>query len=238
MKTLYVLTIALFLNNCFGGTIDPNVPDEKYLEYGNEFTFVVKVTGSNNYYASAVLINKDTFLTNAHVSDKIDKIIVEDSEFKIIKIMPHKNYEKHSHKNDIAIGKIKEDFKLKFYPKLYQKNDEIGKVVSISGFGSTGTFSTGKIRSDKKRRAGSNIVSEVTDYFCFCSALGGKKTELEFLICHGDSGGGMFIGNELAGLNCFIDTKDGTYNSNYNDKSGYVRIYKYIDWIEENLKQD
>jgi len=236
VKFARLLVFILFFNYCFAGTIDPNVPDEKYLEYGKKFVFVAKVTGENKYYASAVIINKNTFLTSAHVADKIKKIIIEKEdaffEFDISEITTHPDYKKHSHNNDISIGKIKGEFNLDFYPELYENKNEIGKVVCICGYGATGNFSTGKTKSDRKRRAGSNRIHETTSDILFCSADDSPKTDLEFIICHGDSGGGLFVDNKLAGLNCFIEPRDGTYNSNYSDKSGYVRISKHIDWIE------
>lgn len=238
MKFLKVLLILLFYNNCFAGTIDPGVPDEKYLEYGKQFSCVARVVGEGNYFASAVVINKNTFLTNAHVSKKINKIIVEEGEkffeFDIKEITPHKDYQKNSYNNDIAIGKIEKDFNLKLYPELYNEKDELGKKVSICGYGATGNFITGKNKSDRKRRAGQNFIHERSEYILYSSVRDLPKTDLEFLICHGDSGGGLFIENKLVGINCFIDTKDGTYNSNYNDNSGYVRISQKIEWIENH----
>jgi len=234
------LFFILFFNTCFAGTIDPYTPDENYLEYGKKFYFVAKVIGDGSYYASAVVLNKNTFITNAHVAKKIKKIIIEkeDSflEFEIKEMIIHKDYKKESHNNDIAIGKTKENFNLDYYPEIYKQQDELGKKVSICGYGATGNFSTGKNKIDKKRRAGTNVIFEISNIMLYCSAKDSNKTELEFLICHGDSGGGLFIDNKLAGINCFIDTKDGTYNSNYNDNSGYVRVSKYIDWINLNLE--
>lgn len=232
------LIYLLLLNTCSAGTIDPNVPDEKYLDYAKNFPFVAKVTGNNTYYASAVVISPHFFLTNAHVADKINKIIIEETnEFEIIEIIIHENYKKESRENDIAIGKIKENFNLQFYPELYSEKNEINKVVCICGYGASGNFSTGKNKDDRKRRAGSNIISETTEYALFCSAIDNPKTQLEFLICHGDSGGGLFLDNKLCGLNCFIKQNDGTYNSNYSDKSGYIRISRHINWIKENIEK-
>ena len=122
------------------------------------------------------------------------------------------------------------------HPELYCDSDELGKVVSICGYGSTGDFSTGKTKSDKKKRAGSNIIFQTSKYMLYCSPSDKKKTELEFVICHGDSGGGLFIENKLAGLNCFIEPSDGTYNSDYDDICGHVRISHHFEWIKESLK--
>ena len=55
----FLIIFILSFNCCFAGTIDPNVPDEKYLEYGKKFICVAKVVGEGKYYASAVIINKN-----------------------------------------------------------------------------------------------------------------------------------------------------------------------------------
>lgn len=240
MKLLKTFILILLFDNCLAGTIDPSVPDARYIEYGKNFNCVAKLVGEKEYFASAVIINKNTFLTNAHVAKKVHKIILEKGnevyEFEIKELTAHNDYEKTSYNNDIAIGKIKEDFGLSFYPELYCEENELSKKVSICGYGATGTFVTGRVKSDRKKRAGMNFVHERSAYILYCSARDEPKTELDFLICHGDSGGGLFIDNKLAGINCFIDTNDGTYNSNINDNSGYVRISKKFDWIEK-LKQ-
>jgi hypothetical protein len=238
LKSLVLFYFSI--NFCFAGTIDPNTSDEEYINYGKKFPFVAKVVGDNNYYASAVILNKNTFLTNAHVMEMVNKIIVENEnniyEFEINSSKINHGYTKKSHKNDIAIGKIKEDFNLNFYPLLNEEKNELGKIVSICGYGATGNFFTGEIRSDRIRRAGKNKINATSKEFLFCSVSNKPSNELEFLICHGDSGGGSFIENKLYGLNCFIDAIDKTYNADYNDRSGFIRISEYIDWIKENLE--
>lgn len=237
MRFFKTFLFVFLFNNCFAGTIDPVVPDMKYLEHGKNFPCVAKLVGEKDYYASAVIINKNTFLTNAHVAKQVKKIILEKNgelyEFDIKEIIVHKDYTKTSYNYDIAIGKIDKDFNLSSYPELYKEEDELSKKVSICGYGATGTFLTGKNKSDRKKRAGMNFIHERSKHILYCSAKDRLKTELEFLICHGDSGGGLFIDDKLAGINCFIDTNDGTYNSNINDNSGYVRISQKIDWIEK-----
>ena len=64
----------------------------------------------------------------------------------------------------------------------------MGKVVA--GWGMNGTWTTGTIYDDNKRRAGSNYVDPIVlwyDYMLLQDVS--KRTSLEFLIGHGDSGG-------------------------------------------------
>jgi hypothetical protein len=64
-----------------------------------------------------------------------------------------------------------------------------------------------------------------------------SKTELEFLIASGDSGGGLFIDNKLAGINSCVMAVDKKPDSTYNDESGHTRISKFIGWIKENIEK-
>jgi secreted trypsin-like serine protease len=70
-----------------------------------------------------------------------------------------------------------------------------------------------------------------------CSISGGKKTELEFLIASGDSGGGLFLDGKLAGINSFVSAEDGKTNSSYGDESGHTRISLYREWIERETSE-
>lgn len=223
----------------YAGTIDPNIPDEKYITYAKDFKYVYKICGTNNdgklFCASAVAIGPHWILTAAHVVNNQRTCILhrEDKAYSVKEIVVHKDFEVDGFgKADIAIGYIEEDLGLDFYPPLYEDDDEVGKVCSISGFGLTGTFNTGVINSDNIQRAGSNHIDFIDRDLLICSLSRDKKTSLEFLIASGDSGGGLFIGNKLAGINSCVLAKDKNPNSNYGDESGHTRISKFFPWIK------
>ena len=65
-----------------------------------------------------------------------------------------------------------------------------------------------------------------------------NPTELEFLISHGDSGGGLFIDGQLAGINSSVLSKDGKTDSNYGDESCHTRISRYKDWLDDVMNKD
>lgn len=244
-KIFYFLILAvLYHATVFCGTIDPSVPDEKYIEYGKYFDYVVSLCGKTadekSYYASAVVIKPKFILTAAHVVQDVKSGFIEinTKKYKIEYFYYPKEYDqKQFGKYDIAIGKLEESVELKFYPPLYRDTDEVGKVCCMSGFGLTGTFNSGMITSDNKRRAGSNIIDYIEKDLLICSpSKTTKKTSLEFIIASGDSGGGLFIDGKLAGINsCVI--ADKAPKSDYNTESGHTRISNFIDWIEENTKE-
>lgn len=228
----------------FGGTIDPNTPDDKYLKYAQDFKYIYKICGTYNdgqlFCASAVAIAPNWILTAAHVVENQRTCLVHknDKAHIVREIFIHKDFEKTQFGfADIAIGYVSDDLGLDFYPPLYEDIDEVGKICSISGYGLTGTFDSGVIKSDQKQRAGSNFIDSIDKDLLICSIANHKKTALEFLIASGDSGGGLFIGNKLAGINSCVLAKDKNPNSNYGDESGHTRISKFVPWIKEIIKK-
>jgi hypothetical protein len=248
MKNIFLsLLILAFATNCLGGTRRPDCSDEKYLDYGAKFHFVGKICGKykegEQYCASAVAINPNWVLTAAHVVSNSETCYVtfKDKKVKIIKLIPHKDYDENIFGTaDIALGYAEDEFDLDFYPGLYENNDEVGKICSISGYGLIGTFETGTKLSDNKRRAGSNFIDYTENDLLICTPSRNheKTTELEFLIGHGDSGGGLFIDGKLAGINSCVMAVDKKPNSTYSDESGHTRVSKFIDWVNLNINNN
>jgi hypothetical protein len=243
-----MLILLVMSSLSLGGTIDPSVPDSKYRDYGSKFECVVSLKGicccekkedKHIFYASAVVIDPHWILTAAHVVSGAEdvKVSIKGKDYDIKKIIINKDFkEDEIGYHDIALGYCESELVMDFYPKLYEKDDEVSKVVSMAGYGMTGTFSTGYVKSDGIRRAGSNIIERTERNVLVCSNSVGKKTQLEYMIASGDSGGGLFIGNELAGINSFVMATDGKSNSDYGDECAHTRISLYVDWVAENMK--
>lgn len=245
MKSFIILGIFLFLSNSFAGTIDPNVSDSKYIEYGSKFQHTVKIIcydDNGQSCGSAVIIDDNWILTAAHIVKDMRNhcIIIADKEYIIDQVFCHEKYNDNVFGYyDIALGHIKESVDLKPYPVLYEDNDEVGKVATITGLGFTGNFDTGVNLSDGKKRAGSNYVEKIERGTLVCNASkpNQKITELEYLICSGDSGGGLFIDGKLAGINSSVLGYDGKPDSTYGDESCHTRISMYIPWLRNILKK-
>lgn len=237
------------------GTMDPGTPDDKYLEFGKQFPGVVRLRAvgkcdnpkcpkkEHEQFGSAVIIRPHWLLTAAHVVHATKDqaaITAEGKEHKISRVVLHKDYEENRVGwHDLALCYSPDDFQLKFYTPLYNEQDELGKAITIAGFGSHGTFASGaKDSSDGKRRAGHNILEGAADAVLFCKASSGlERLPLEFLIAPGDSGGGMFIGNKLAGINSFLLHSDGKADGNYGDEAAFTRVSLYRDWVESEIRQ-
>lgn len=248
MKTyLKILALITSMTICslglyaYSGTTDPKIPDEKYIEYAKNFHYVFKLCGTYNdgklFCASAVVINKNWIITAAHVVKNCRLCIAhkDDKAYLIDEIFIHKDFEEDTVGiADIALLYVKEDIGLEFYPPLYENNDEIGKLCSIAGYGMYGTFLTGITKSDGNIRAGSNIIDNIEKDLLICTpSINERKTELEYIIGSGDSGGGLFIGNHLAGINSCVLASDKNPNSTYGDESCHTRISKFVPWIRK-----
>ena len=246
-----VLLLALVLSNyCLSGTIDPKVSDEKYLEYGEQHKCVLKLYATSKdgdksilNHGVCTLVGPQIAITSAHILWGSTGGYVLDNNGQKVKIeyaVYPQAFEKDLKakrglsKNDIAVCLLSNPINIEHYPEIYGDKDEEGKVCSIAGFGLTGTHQTGTINEDMKKRAGSNIIDLVEDGMLECSLNKGKRTSLEFLIAPGDSGGGLFIDQKLAGINCGVYTldRDKKLNSDYKDKSVHVRISEHKSWID------
>jgi len=249
MKILSNLFCFVIFSSLYAGTIDPNTPDSKYIEYGKQFNYVGSLCGSYDngdlFCASAVAIDDHHILTAAHVVDgaKICIFSLEELPYKINSIIVHEDFGKKKHildfsRSDIAICYSEKPFKLKFYPSLYETSDEELKLSCIAGYGFTGNFIGGATKHDGIKRAGSNFIDGIrNDNLLICSPSKRSDinyTSLEFLIASGDSGGGLFIDNKLAGINSCIIATASIPKSKYNEESGHTRISKFIEWIKEN----
>ena len=245
-KILFIFFLSSLFSCSYAGTIDPNISDAKYIEYGKDFKYVGKLCGTYQdetlFCASAVVIREDIILTAAHVVKgyKNCKIKIEDKEFEINKFIWPLDFDQNIYGlNDIAIGFLKQKIQLNFYPELYDKEDELDKVCCIAGYGLSGNFITGAESYDDKRRAGSNIVEEIDKQLLICrpsKPTDKKRTSLEFLTASGDSGGGLFINNKLAGINsCISGRGKKGLKSTYDTESGHTRISIHRKWILQNI---
>lgn len=243
MKKIVLVLILIILSiSSYAGTIDPNTPDEKYIDYAKKFHYIGLLIGKkeddSSYSGSAVAYKKNIIITAAHLfhKNKESAVIFDTKLLPIKKIVIYRDYDYDKFgKHDLAICLVSGDIGLDWYPEIYDNNDENGKICSLSGFGSSGNFLTGVNEYGGKKRAGSNFIDTSNDYLLFCSPSAlHNKTQLEFLIAPGDSGGGLFIENKLAGIHSgIIEDKINKGKSKYGASSIHTRISVYKDWIKE-----
>jgi hypothetical protein len=144
--------------------------------------------------------------------------------------------------------------------RLYSGTDEAGGIAVLAGYGDTGQGSTGLIAGfddGPAKRAGLNRIEAVRDdepgveylvadfdsglsannalaIFGFDSDLGFGGDEVS--IGPGDSGGPLFIGGAIAGVNAYsarlpiADVNDGT-DSSWGEGNFFTRVSYYRDFI-------
>lgn len=233
-------------NGGFGGTIDPAVPDHKYLEYGAKFTYVGQLCGLDKTgklsVGSCVAIRPKVVLTAAHVVDDllISHVHINGKEINVLKMVVCPDYAGGFGRGDIAICFLETSAGLDFYPDLYCEKDETGKIACMAGYGLTGTFFTGAVKSDGKRRAGSNYIDKIVeDVLVVTPSVVNNKTSLEYMIASGDSGGGLFIDNKLAGINSCVMHETPTEGDlpvllgKYGHEGCHTRVSVHAPWIKE-----
>jgi hypothetical protein len=241
---IILLSLSL-INTTIAGTIDPKSKDEDHISYGAKYNSVVVLCSLKNeqlYKASAVIIKPQWILTAAHaVYDHHDHHIIYNDEKTFIDkiILPTDfNIKKFGYK-DLALGRLSKQVVIDICPELYSKTDEIGQITSIVGYGDTGTFSTGSTIRDNLKRGGTNTIDYIENDLLVCSVLNIPHTPMEFLIASGDSGGGLFIDNKLAGINSGIWNNNNTTKpkSTYSTQSGHTRISQFKNWIIESIEK-
>lgn len=254
-------SLLLFLGigsglSALAGTIDPHTPDSKYVEFGKEFPSVVRIKckikctkpdcpkKEHDYLGSAVVIRPNWIITAGHVvaGTHAQRIVRDDgTEHEIRHLIVHEAFDEDKiGLHDLALGYSPKDFNLKFYTPLYTEADELGKPITIAGYGVPGTFTSGAQhdKADDKKRGGHNVVESAFASVLICTPSAGlKRMPLEFMITPGDSGGGMFIGDRLAGINSFLLATDKSPDGTYGDESAFTRVSLYADWIERQIEE-
>jgi hypothetical protein len=181
-----------------------------------------------------VIISPRWLVTAAHVvsGSQDGSVEVNGKRIGIDKTICHPLYKDESVGfNDVAVCHSEEDMVISFYPPLYSRPDEVGKLASLAGWGIAGRFDSGADLADSQRRAGSNIVDGIDRGTITCTVHEGTATKLEFLIASGDSGGGLFLGNELAGIHSFLSVSGRPPRSKAGETSHHTRISEVRGWI-------
>ncbi len=177
---------------------------------------------------------------------------VGSTTFDVAEVVPHPKWDGNLFKGyDIALMRLSEnvtDAVGTSGATLYTGTGEVGEVGTPVGFGMTGTGLTGVTTLDGYKRAGNNVIDgffrtpgktprvfgmDFDNPNGSTNVFGSSAAEdLEYLIAFGDSGGPVFIGSEVAGVNSFIvDNNAGDLFADYEDYTGHTRVSAFADWI-------
>lgn len=219
-----------FFSDSYGIVRKDDTNDSEYLNLGKQFESVVRIE-TDNSFGSGVLLDSNTLITSAHnIKHKRNiKIVIEYTEYLPKKIVYHKDL-------DLAIIKItninQDNFKLELYTQEY-----LNKEFIIVGYGFTGVGSKGYSIRDFKKRGAVVVCSALKKGFGECVFMRDDGIQVGGSAAPGDSGGGVFKDNKLAGIITYVTGKggDGKGDSSYGDRSAFIPINLAEDWILENL---
>jgi len=227
------------------GTIEDNIPDARYREYGETFAlYTCRVFGMNTegsvQMGTCTLLSPHWALTAAHVvGDLTDcSVLSESGLHRVDRIFVHREYAGDHGWHDIALIHVAKPFALTKYPPATDGTEQLGQLVAAAGYGVTGKLSSGYGDGDNKIRAGTMLLtaSERSVWVCDIRRTG---SPLPYCIAPGDSGGGLWGTSAdgrtvLVGINSYT-AKSGTspVRSQAGEESGHTRVGMYLDWIGE-----
>lgn len=121
---------------------------------------------------------------------------------------------------------------------IYTRDDEVGQLVHVVGYGDFGPAGGKLARNDGRRRAATNIVDKVErGRLLIDMDRPDEGTELEGVGGPGDSGGPLFLEEDgkvfLAGVST---ASMGGRPGSYGMTDLYVRVSEHSKWIEATRK--
>lgn len=253
LLTFAVLTVLLFNP----ATVYPIIirhdrADADYRKLGERYRDnCVDVAG-----ATGTLIAPRWVLAAAHTIEKLlpgrqgydDSVLpvarVGGRDYKIDKIVQHPNWGKPRTANDLALLRLAEPVKGIVPTRLYREKDEVGKVVTFVGRGTTGNGKDGAKGKDMILRGANDRVDTADERwitFIFDAPDSPKVLPLEGASGAGDSGGPALIEKDgnlyTLGVSSHSRSADGP-DDVYGMKTYYARVSSYADWIDETIKNE
>ncbi|EDP70753.1 peptidase S1 and S6, chymotrypsin/Hap [Flavobacteriales bacterium ALC-1] len=248
-KASSILLLLMLSISLMSLIVRHDVPDERFIELGKKYSQICHLSDGES-----TLIKENWAVTAAHAAillkeelenGEIPKVSIDNKQYDVEKVILHPNFQisNTSIENDIALIKFKGSITNIPFAKLYDKQNEKGKQITIVGRGDFGTGLTGSQNWDKITRAATNRIDEVDGQwiiFSFDSPQSENTTELEGVSGPGDSGGPAFIDVDnvryIVGVSSNQADSDSGKQGVYGVTEYYARISFYKKWIEENIK--
>jgi hypothetical protein len=223
------------------GTTDDAVPDARYIEYGSRFRdYTVRFSGRDDdgkySEATATLLSPHWAITAAHVAVGVSGITLSNRLVDRVVIHPDWDDDKNGF-HDLALLHCDKPAGIAYYPPLSDGDEKVGQTVSIVGYGLYGKLTAGHEGYDGKLRAGTQTIERFERSVIVCHAQCGTST-LEFCISPGDSGGPLFAGGKLAGVNSFTMAPRGPLKSRQGEETAHTRVSLYREWIKQVMEDN
>jgi hypothetical protein len=217
-------------------------PDTDYLVSRGMYPAAARVCEM----AEGTLVGPRHVLTAAHVVDYMHpfRAFVElgGRRYDVTRVLYHPLAKSNNFRKriDLALLVLKEPVKGIRPVPIYPLRDEVGKIATLFGSGTTGNGRVGESKYDRKARAAQNRVDFVTNQFLKVTFdPPGKGLPNEGVTGNGDSGGPAYLTHNgktyLAGVTHKNEPVEGGPVAGYKSIGVYVRTSPQRTWVTDAI---
>lgn len=237
-----------------------DVADQQYIDFGNQFPTVGRLTINGNTHGSGVLIDSRWVLTAAHLSVDTNGFDFANGDglHTVDQFIRHPDWSGTvTDGNDLALARLSEPITNVSPSDWYTGSDELGKIGVSVGFGRTGTGLTGDTQGAGTKRASNSLIEQITQSpppqepnpiadtleYSFYSPDEDPDDvlALEGAAGRGDSGGPIMMdfgdGYLIVGIHSFLWTEGAENVGFYGDTVVSTRVAAYDDWIVSTIPE-
>ncbi len=220
-----------------------DVPDSVYVQLARGYSSLAHInlpTPKGAADGEGTLIDARWVLTAAHVGTAVKpghRVSVGGELYPVDSIVLHPQWNDGPH--DLALLRLSKAVDHVRPARLYRDSAEVYRIIVLVGYGDFGTGETGPVGNDHAVRAATNRIDDASELwlkFAFDPPGHARTTPLEGVSGPGDSGGPAYLhGAEreiLLGVSSGQSTRAAGGPGRYGVVEYYVRVSRYISWIE------